>query len=84
MGQHNQKDKKGPKMTTAVILVQNNQIYQKIWSPHISLKFLKVRAFGTPCKDIHATLRVFLSLSTGMFVTIFALTTHSDVKFSFV
>ena len=36
---------KGPKMTAAVMLVQNNQNNQKIWSPHISLKILKVRFF---------------------------------------
>ena len=36
MGQNNQKDQKGPKMTAAVMLVQNNQNSQKIWSPHIS------------------------------------------------
>ena len=42
MGQNNQKDQKGPKMTVAVMLVQNNQ---KIWSPHISHTILKVRFF---------------------------------------
>ena len=42
MGQNNQKDQKGPKMTAAVMLVQNNQ---KIWSPHISHTILKVRFF---------------------------------------
>ena len=36
MGQNNQKDQKGPKMTAAVMLVQNNQNNQKIWSPHNS------------------------------------------------
>ena len=46
MGQNNQKDQKGPKMTAAVMLVQNNQ---KIWSSHISHTILKVRSFGTPC-----------------------------------
>ena len=45
MGQNNQKDQKGPKMTAAVMLVQNNQNNQKIWSLHISLKILKVRFF---------------------------------------
>ena len=42
MGQNNQKDQKGPKMTAAVMLVQNNQ---KIWSSHISHTILKVRFF---------------------------------------
>ena len=45
MGQNNQKDQKGPKMTAAVMLVQNNQNNQKIWSPHISHTILKVRFF---------------------------------------
>ena len=36
MGQNNQKDQKGPKMRAAVMLVQNNQNNQKIWSPHNS------------------------------------------------
>ena len=45
MGQNNQKDQKGPKMTAAVILVQNNQNNQKIWSSHISHTILKVRFF---------------------------------------
>ena len=49
MGQNNQKDQKGPKMTAAVMLVQNNQNNQKIWSSHISHTILKVRFFGTPC-----------------------------------
>ena len=52
MGQNNQKDQKGPKMTTAVMLVQNNQDNQKIWSPHISHTILKVRFFGTPCRTL--------------------------------
>ena len=34
MGQNNQKDQKGPKLRAAVMLVQNNQNNQKIWSPH--------------------------------------------------
>ena len=42
MGQNNQKDQKGPKMTAAVMLLQNNQ---KIWSLHISHTILKVRFF---------------------------------------
>ena len=37
MGQNNQKDQKGPKMTAAVMLVQNNQNNQKIWSSHICI-----------------------------------------------
>ena len=45
MGQNNQKDQKGPKMTAAVMLVQNNQNNQKIWSLHISHTILKVRFF---------------------------------------
>ena len=45
MGQNNQKDQKGPKMTAAVMLVQNNQNNQKIWSSHISHTILKVRFF---------------------------------------
>ena len=45
MGQNNQKDQKGPKMRAAVMLVQNKQNNQKIWSPHISLKILKVLFF---------------------------------------
>ena len=45
MGQNNQKDQKGPKMTAAVMLVQDNQNNQKIWSPHISHTILKVRFF---------------------------------------
>jgi len=45
MGQNNQKDQKGPKMTAAVMLVQNNQNNQKIWSPHIFHTILKVRFF---------------------------------------
>ena len=45
MGQNNQKDQKGPKMTAAVMLVQNNQNNQKNWSPHISHTILKVRFF---------------------------------------
>ena len=32
-------------MTAAVMLVQNNQNNQKIWSPHISHTILKVRFF---------------------------------------
>ena len=42
MGQNNQKDQKGPKMTAAVMLLQNNQ---KNWSLHISHTILKVRFF---------------------------------------
>ena len=42
MGQNNQKDQKGPKMTAAVMLLQNNQ---KNWSLHISHSILKVRFF---------------------------------------
>ena len=45
MGQNNQKDQKGPRMTAAVMLVQNNQNNQKIWSSHISHTILKVRFF---------------------------------------
>ena len=45
MGQNNQKDQKGPKMTAAVMLVQNNQNNQKIWSSQISYTILKVRFF---------------------------------------
>ena len=45
MGKNNQKDQKGPKMTAAVMLVQNNQNNQKIWSLHISHTILKVRFF---------------------------------------
>ena len=45
MGQNNQKDQKGPKMTAAVMLLQNNQNNQKIWSLHISHTILKVRFF---------------------------------------
>ena len=45
MGQNNQKDQKGPKMTAAVMLVQNNQNNQKIWFLHISHTILKVRFF---------------------------------------
>ena len=45
MGQNNQKDQKGPKMTAAVMLVQNNQNNQKIWSLHISHTILEVRFF---------------------------------------
>ena len=45
MGQNNQKDQKGPKMTAAVMLVQNNQNNQQIWSSHISHTILKVRFF---------------------------------------
>ena len=52
MGQNNQKDQKGPKMTAAVMLVQNNQNNQKIWSLHISHTILKVRFFGTPCSVV--------------------------------
>ena len=52
MGQNNQKDQKGPKMTAAVMLVQNNQNNQKIWSPHISHTILKVRFLGHPVCDL--------------------------------
>ena len=45
MGQNNQKDQKGPKMTAAVMFVQNNQNNQKIWSSQISYTILKVRFF---------------------------------------
>ena len=45
MGQNNQKDQKGPKMRAAVMLVQNKQNNQKIWSLHISHTILKVRFF---------------------------------------
>ena len=44
MGQNNQKDQKGHKMTTAVIFAQDTP-QKKKWSPHISLKILKVRFF---------------------------------------
>ena len=64
MGQNNQKDQKGPKMTAAVMLVQNNQNNQKIWSSHISHTILKVRFFWDTLYsslrliDTHPLLRV--------------------------